>query len=143
MKATNTLRRFAFGAMTALALLAGSATVNQANACSSGVCVGELGTGKSVADAIVVGAVMGTITYFWGDFIIGSVYRDIKAGGLNRKFAEVVPGNGYSVQAADMSKITPAPKFAAVSTDLGAQQRALMVAQFNTAMTEQYASAAR
>lgn len=124
---SNYARRVALGAIAALALIAVSAPVNKAHACSDGVCVSELGTGKSVIDAAVVSAVMGTIAFEWGNFVFGSVYRDIKAGGLNRKYSEVVPGAGYRTSLAARLEN---------NSELRAQMASWQVA-------EQYASAAR
>lgn len=94
------MRKLLLGAVALLGLSAVNA--NQAQACSSGTaCVSELGT-NGVGDSLVVGLLLGTIVYEWLDnVIVGAVIRDIRAGGLNRKYAEVTPGSGY--QARDLA----------------------------------------
>jgi hypothetical protein len=55
---------------------------------------------------------------------------------------QVEPGQNYRPDLfADMSKITPEPKFGAVASDLGNEQRLALMAQFNMATSTQYAAA--
>lgn len=91
------MRKFLLTAVAFAILALGSVTRAKAQVPDAGLPEGAAGCQACVSAAPYIMA--GIWTYVLG----GAVINDIMAGGLNRKYAEVVPGNGY--QSRDNSRM--------------------------------------